>query len=106
MSFPYQYVSPVTYPGKSDDELIDILCQLTQDVIDGRTTLAGIRANHNGQFFQIFMEAHGESVAARNRLAESGTIQLTNELVECEANIAANEDLCALIRTILSQRSQ
>ena len=50
------------------------------------------------------MDAHGESVAARNRLAENDTTQLTNEKVECEANIAATEDLCALVRIILKHR--
>jgi hypothetical protein len=88
----------------SDEELIDILCTLTQDVIDGRHDLSGLSANYNSKFFQVFMDCHGETVAARNRLAENETLQLTNEKVECEANIAANEDLCALIRTILKQR--
>ncbi len=104
MSFPYDYVPPAKYPGLSDDELVDVLCTLTQDVIEARRDLAGLRANHSARFYQVFMDSHGESVAARNRLAENDTFSITNEIVECEANIAANEDLCALIRTILKQR--
>lgn len=104
MSFPHSYTPPGKYPGLSDDELIDVLCSLTQDVIDLRHDLAGLTASHNSAFFKSFLEANGESVAGRNRIAEAETLQLTNEKVECEANIAANEDLCALVRTILEQR--
>lgn len=104
MSFPLVYTPPGKYPGLSDEELIEVLCSLTQDVIDGRHDLSNLSASHNSKFFQVFMDSHGESVAGRNRLAENETLQLTNERVECEANIAANEDLCALIRTILKQR--
>ncbi len=104
MSYPFSYVPPSLYPGMSDDELIDVLCQLTQHVIDGRSDLAALEANWNSKFYQVFMDAHGESVAGRNRLAENETLQLTNEKVESEANIAANENLCALIRTILDHR--
>jgi hypothetical protein len=102
--FPYDYVPPQKYPGLSDDELIDILCQLTQDLILLRSDHARLASNWNSRFFKTFMEAHGESVAARNRLAENDTTQLTNEKVECEANIAATEDLCALVRNILKHR--
>lgn len=104
MSFPNVYTPPGKYSGMSDEELIDILCALTQDVIDGRHDLSNLSANWNSKFYQVFLDAHGESVAGRTRLAEAETLQLTNEKVECEANIAANEDLCALIRTILKQR--
>ena len=103
--FPVEYTPPVKYPGLSDDELVDVLCALTQAMIDGRHDLSNLSATWNSSFYQVFMDAHGESVAARNRLAENDTVQLTNEKVECEANIAANQDLCALIRTILEQRS-
>ena len=103
--FPFEYTPPSKYPGLSDDELVDVLCNLTQAIIDGRHDLANLHATWNSTFYQVFMDSHGESVAARNRLAENDTVQLTNEKVECEANIAANQDLCALIRTILEQRS-
>lgn len=104
MSFPVEYTAPGKYPGLSDDELIDVHCSLTQDIIHLRSDLANLSAQYNTKFFQVFMEANGESVAGRNRLAENETRQLTNEKIECEANIAANEDLCALIRLILEHR--
>jgi hypothetical protein len=102
--FPNTYTPPQKFPGLPDDELIDELCRLTQDLIDFRADHARLHANWNSKFFHIFMEAHGESVAARNRLAENATTQVTNEKVECEANIAATEDLCAMVRTILDHR--
>lgn len=104
MSFPAEYIAPARYPGLSDDELIDVLCALTQDVIHLRSDCSNLTIQNNSTFYQTFLEAHGESVAGRNRLAENATLQLTNEKVECEANIAANEDLCALIRLILEHR--
>lgn len=104
MSYPAVYVAPARYPLMADDELIDVLCSLTQDIIHLRSDCSNLSSQHNSTFFQVFMEANGESVAGRNRLAENATLQLTNERVECEANIAANEDLCALIRLILEHR--
>lgn len=104
MPFPYDYVPPQKYAGHSDDELIDILAGLTQDLINLRSDHSRLSANWNSRFYKTFMDAHGESVAARNRLAENDTTQLTNEKVECEANIAATEDLCALVRNILKHR--
>ncbi len=104
MSFPVEYTPPGKYPSLSDDELLSVLCSLTQDIINLRSDLANLSSQWNSQFFRIFMEAHGESVAGRNRLAENATLQLTNEKVECEANISANEDLCSLVRLILDQR--
>jgi hypothetical protein len=102
--FPSTYTPPQKFPGLSDDELIDELCRLTQDLIDMRADWSRLSANWNSAFYRIFMDAHGESVAARNRLAENATVQQTNERVECEANIAATEDLCAMVRTILKHR--
>ncbi len=104
MSFPVEYTPPGKYPTLTDDQLVATLCALTQDVINLRSDLANLSAQWNSQFFRVFMESHGESVAGRNRLAENFTVQLTNEKVECEANIAANEDLCSLIRLILDYR--
>lgn len=104
MAFPFSYTPPGKYPSLSDDELIDEICVLTQDLVNLRSDHAALAANWNSRFYKTFMEAHGESVAARNRLAENDTTQLTNEKVECEANIAATEDLCALVRTILDHR--
>lgn len=104
MAFPYSYTPPAKLPGLSDDELVDELCGLIQDLINMRSDHSKLSADWNSKFYQTFMEAHGESVAARNRLAENATTQLTNEKVECEANIAATEDLCALVRTILDHR--
>lgn len=104
MSFPATYTPPARYQGLSDDELIDVHCSLTQDIIHHRSDLANLTAQNNSLFYETFMAANGESVAGRNRLAEHATLQLTNEKVECEANIAANEDLCALIRLILEHR--
>ena len=105
MAFPHNYIPPQKYPGHSDDELIDILCGLTQDLINLRADHAQLAANLNSRFFKTFLEANGESVAGRNRLAEADTAQLTNERVECEANIAATEDLCPMVRTTLDDRS-
>lgn len=104
MPFPHNYTPPGKYPGLSDDELIDVLCGLTQDLIDLRDDHSHLAADHNSRFFKVFLEANGESVAGRNRLAEADTAQLTNERVLCESNIAATEDLCALVRTILDHR--
>lgn len=104
MPFPNNYTPPQKLTGLSTDELIDELCRLTQDLIDFRSDAARLHADWNGRFYKTFMEAHEESVAARNRLAENDTTQLTNERVECEANIAATEDLCALVRIILKHR--
>jgi F0F1-type ATP synthase membrane subunit b/b' len=104
VAFPYDYIPPAKYAGHSDDELIDILAQLTQDLVNMRSDLSRISSNWNSRFYKTFMEAHRESVAARNRLAENDTTQLTNEKVECEANIAATVDLCALVRIILKHR--
>jgi hypothetical protein len=105
VAFPHSYTPPAKYPGLSDHELIDVACQLTQDLIDLRDDRAKLAAQLNSRFFRVFLDAQGESVAGRNRLAEADTAQLTNEKVECEANIAATEDLCALVRTILDHRS-
>jgi hypothetical protein len=104
VAFPHNYIPPQKYPGHSDDELIDILCGLTQDLINLRLDLSQLAANINSRFFKTFLEANGESVAGRNRLAEADTAQLTNERVESEANIAATEDLCAMVRLILKHR--
>lgn len=104
MSFPTDYVPPHRYPTLTDDELVATLCAITQDVIDLRKDAAALGAQLNVKFYSVFLEAHGESVAGRNRLAEHATLSLTNEKVECEANIAANEDLCSLIRLILEWR--
>jgi hypothetical protein len=100
----FNYTPPGKYPTLSDEELIEVLCQLTQTLVDFKDDFAQLSAQHNSQFFRVFLEANGESVAGRNRLAEAETIQLANEKVECEANIAATEDLCALVRTILDHR--
>ena len=104
MSFPNSYTPPGSYPKLDNDQLIETLCGLTQDLVDLRADHANLAGQWNATFFQVFMEAHGETVAARNRLAENATLQLTGEKVECEANIAATEDLCALVRTILDHR--
>ena len=85
-------------------EALDAIDELVTAWNDSPLDLANLAAQHNSLFYQTFMEARGESVAGRNRLAEHATLQLTNEKVECEANIAANEDLCALIRLILEHR--
>lgn len=101
----FNYTPPGKYPGLSDDELLDELCNLTQNLVDFRADFVTLAAQYNIRFFRAFLDAHGESVAARNRLAENETLQLTGEKVECESNIAAIEDLCALVRTILDHRS-
>ena len=104
MTFPHQYTPPGKYPSLSQDELLEVLSLLTQDLIDLRSDFSSLSAQHNAQFFRVFLDSNGESVAGRNRLAEAETLQLTSEKVECEVNIAATEDLCALARTILELR--
>jgi len=101
----FRYTAPGKYPSLSDDELLVILCDLVQGLVDLRQDFSNLAAQHNSKFYRVFLEAHGESVAGRNRLAEAETVQLLGEKLECEVNIAATEDLCALVRTILNQRS-
>lgn len=100
----WDYAPPGQYPSLTDAELLDALARLVQDLVDLRRDLSNLSAQHNSRFFETFLASNGESVAGRNRLAEAETLQLTNEKVECEANIAADEDLCNLIRTILRTR--
>lgn len=104
MSFPYDYVPPQKYPGLSTDELVDQLCILTQDLINGRTEFSDIEVRKNEGFYTVFMESNGESVAGRTRLAESATRTDEQLRIQQEANNLATADLCDLIRTILEYR--
>lgn len=104
MTFPHQYTPPGKYPTLSESELVDVLCVLTQDLIDLRSDFSSLSSQHNSKFFRSFLDANESSIAGRNRLAENETVQLTNEKLECEVNIAATEDLCALARTIIELR--
>ncbi len=106
MTFPHHYTPPGKYPSLSDAELVDVLAVLTQDLVDLRSDFAQLAANYNVKFFRVFLDAQETSIAARNRLAEADTVQLTGEKLECEANIAATVDLCALVRTILELRRE
>jgi hypothetical protein len=96
--------SPTQYGTLSDAELREELCLLTQDLVNGRRDHADLAAAINRDFFQTFLDAEGESVAGRNRLAEAATATLEQERIATEANIACISDLCALIRTLLDRR--
>ena len=87
-----------------DDELIVVMADLTQDLVNWRQDLAGLSVSHNAQFFQVFLDANGESVAARNRLAEAATGEVEQERIVAEANIASIVDLLATVRSILEWR--
>ena len=104
MSFPQAYVPAVQYPKLSDEALIVVMADLTQDLINWRQDLAGLSVSHNSQFFQVFLDANGESVAARNRLAEAATAEVEQERIVVEANIASIVDLLATVRSILEWR--
>lgn len=96
--------SPTQYGTLSDAELLDELCLLTQDLGNQRRDHADLAADINRDFFQTFLDADGESVAGRNRLAEAATATLEQERIGVEANIACIVDLCDLIRTLLNAR--
>ena len=96
--------SPTQYGTLSDAELLDELCLLTQDLGNQRRDHADLAAAINRDFFQTFLDADGESVAGRNRLAEAATATLEQERIGVEANIACIVDLCDLIRTLLNAR--
>lgn len=97
-------ISPVQYPKLSAGELEQELCSLTADLVAGRKDHADLAVAINRDFYQIFLDADGESVAARNRLAEAGTRTLEQERIGAEANVATIEDLISLVRTLLARR--
>lgn len=103
--FPVEYTPPGKYSSLSDDDLITVLASLTHSLVELRADLARVLAQYNSGFYRVFMEANGESVAGRNRLAEQATLSLMSERIECEANISATEDLCSLVRFILERRT-
>ena len=92
------------YSALADEDLLDELCVLTQDLVNQRRDHADLAAAINRDFFQTFLDADGESVAGRNRLAEAATATLEQERIGVEANIACIVDLCDLIRTLLNAR--
>ena len=101
MSYP---TPPTQYPRLKTEELQQELCNLTSALIAHRADHARLAAEINEQFFQIFLDANGESVAARNRLAEAATSILEQERLVVEANVLCHVDLIALIRTLLDRR--
>ena len=106
MSFPSGYVPAVRYPSLSNEELLVELASLTQDLVNGRQDHASLAVSLNAKFFQVFLDANGESVAGRNRLAEAATAEIEQERMVAEANNLCIQDLCATIRTILEQRTR
>ena len=97
-------ISPVQYQQLSEDELIKELCGLTSDLISNRKDHADLAIAVNRDFYQVFLDAEGESVAARNRLAEAATRTIEQERIGVEANVACIEDLISLARYILDRR--
>jgi hypothetical protein len=97
-------ISPVQYPQLTEEELVRELCSLTADLIGNRKDHANLAVAVNRDFYQVFLDAEGESVASRNRLAEAATRTLEQERIGVEANIACIEDLISLVRCILDRR--
>ena len=95
---------PSQYKSLDTEELLDELCILTQDLVNQRRDHADLAAAINRDFFQTFLDAEGESVAGRNRLAEAATATLEQERIGVEANVACIVDLIGLIRTLLNRR--
>jgi hypothetical protein len=98
------YLAPQRYPHVETERLEAELCQLTADLIDLRRDHASLSVSHNARFYQTFMDANGESVAGRNRLAENAVREIEQERIQAEGNILCVQDLCALVLTILEQR--
>lgn len=92
------------YSQLPDEDLLDELCVLTQDLVNARRDHADIACAINRDFFQTFLDADGESVAGRNRLAEAATATLEQERIGVEANVSCICDLIGLIRTLLNRR--
>ena len=92
------------YPSLSTEDLRQELCNLTSDLTNGRKDHARLAAQINEEFFQVFLDSNGESVAARNRLAEAATSILEQERITVEANVLCIGDLIGLIRVILDGR--
>jgi hypothetical protein len=83
---------------------LDELCNLTSDLVSARRDHADLAIAINRDFFQTFLDAEGESVAGRNRLAEAATATLEQERILTESNVASICDLIGLIRTLLNRR--
>lgn len=92
------------YHEASTEELLKELCSLTQDLVNYRRDRADLSAAINRDFYQTFLDADGESVAGRTRLAEAATATMEQERIGVEANLAAIEDLIRLARWILEER--
>ena len=101
MSYP---VAPTQYASLSTDDLQQELCNLTSDLINHRKDHARLEAQINEQFFQVFLDSNGESVAGRNRLAEASTSILEQERIVVEANVLCHVDLITLVQTLLKGR--
>ena len=95
--------SPLTYHSLPEAELQEELCELTVMLVQGRRDHADLAAAINRDFYQTFLDADGESVAGRTRLAEAATATLEQERIGVEANVAATADLIGLIRTLLGR---
>jgi intein-encoded DNA endonuclease-like protein len=73
-------------------------------LVNGRRDLADIAAAINRDFYQTFLDAEGESVAGRTRLAEAATATLEQERIGVEANVLAIQDLINVAKVLLARR--
>lgn len=92
------------YPSKGRDGLVEILCDVTSQLVGLAEELAMIQAAEKRARAQGFMGSSSETLGGRERDAEFNSLDLTCTVFELRGRIRALEEERDLLRLLIDLR--